>query len=177
MTLEVLTPENAPQAARPLLEKAREKYGFVPNILGVMANSPALLEAYITLSGIFEKTAFSPAEKQLVLLGASIENGCDYCTAAHSAIARMQGVDGSLIEAAVEGQPLPDQRLDALYRFTRTMVRTRGRPSDEDLKTFLDAGYRESQVQDVIVGIALKTLSNYNNHLAGTPIDDAFRAS
>lgn len=175
MNLEVLSKENAPDSARPLLEKANRKYGFVPNILGVMANSPALLEAYMSLSQIFEKTKFSAAEKQTVLLAVSRENGCDYCMAAHSGIAKMQGVDEAVIKAINSGDKLPDDKLDALFTFTRAMVETRGRPSADDLQAFFGAGYSEAQVQDVIVGIGMKTLSNYNNHIADTPVDDQFK--
>ena len=175
MNLEVLNKDNAPQGARGLLEKAEQNYGFIPNILGVMANSPALLEAYMSLSQIFEKTSFSAAEKQTVLLGVSTENGCDYCKSAHTAISKMQGVDDAVLEAIAKGDKLPDDKLDALFNFTRTMVEKRGHPSNDDLQKFFDAGFSEAQVQDVITGIGMKTLSNYNNHVAETPVDDQFK--
>jgi len=85
MNLEVLNRQQAPEQARELLDQAESKYGFVPNILGVMANAPALLEAYMSLSQIFEKTSFSAAEKQTVLLAVSAENDCGYCKSAHTA--------------------------------------------------------------------------------------------
>jgi len=110
-----------------------------------------------------------------VLLAVSTENGCDYCRAAHSAIAKMQGVDEAVIKAIANGDALPDAKLDVLFKFTRVMVDKRGRPSDQDLKALLDAGYSEAQVQDVIVGIGMKTLSNYNNHIAETPLDPQFQ--
>lgn len=176
MKLEVLDQEHAPEAARGLLQKANAKYGFVPNILGVMANSPALLEAYMSLSQIFEKTGFSATEKQVVLLAVSKQNGCEYCSAAHSAIARMQGVDEAVIQAIANDDPLPDGKIDALFKFTRTLVDQRGRPADQDLQDFFDAGYSEAQVQDVIVGIGMKTLSNYNNHIVATPVDPQFKS-
>ena len=175
MNLEVLNKDNAPQEARGLLEKAEQNYGFVPNILGVMANSPALLEAYMSLSRIFENTSFSAAEKQTVLLAVSTENDCGYCKSAHTTIAKMQNVDASVLKAIVNGDKLPDNKLDALFNFTRTMVKERGHPSNDDLQKFFDAGFSEAQVQDVIVGIGMKTLSNYNNHIAETPVDDQFK--
>ncbi|MBS3744224.1 MAG: carboxymuconolactone decarboxylase family protein [Wenzhouxiangellaceae bacterium] len=176
MNLEVLNKDNAPQDARELLEKAEKNYGFIPNILGVMANSPALLEAYMSLSQIFEKTRFSAAEKQTVLLAVSTENDCGYCKSAHTAIAKMQNVDEAVLNAIASGDRLPDAKLDALFNFTRTMVEKRGHPSDDDLQAFFDAGYSEAQVQDVIVGIGMKTMSNYNNHIADTPVDEQFKA-
>lgn len=175
MNLEVLNKNDAPQSARELLEKAEKNYGFVPNILGVMANSPALLEAYMTVNGIFEKTDFSAAEKQTVLLAASTENDCGYCKSAHTAIAKMQDVDDAVLEAIANGDKLPDDKLDALFNFTRIMVDKRGRPSNEELQAFFDAGYSEAQVLDVIVGIGMKTMSNYHNHIAETPVDEQFK--
>jgi len=175
MNLEVLNKNDAPQAARDLLEKAEKNYGFIPNILGVMANSPALLEAYMAINQIFEKTDFSAAEKQTVLLAVSTENDCGYCKAAHTGIAKMQGVEDAVLEAIENGDELPDDKLDALFNFTRIMVKKRGLPSDEELQAFFDAGYSEAQVQDVIVGIGMKTLSNYNNHIAETPVDEQFK--
>jgi len=175
MNLEVLNRQQAPEQARELLDQAESKYGFVPNILGVMANAPALLEAYMSLSQIFEKTSFSAAEKQTVLLAVSTENDCGYCKSAHTAIAKMQNVDDAVLEAIANGDKLPDARLDALFKFTRTMVEKRGHPSDDELQAFFDAGFSEAQVQEVIVGIGMKTLSNYNNHIAETPVDDQFK--
>ena len=175
MNLEVLNKDNAPQDARGLLEKAEKNYGFIPNILGVMANSPALLEAYMSLSQIFEKTSFSAAEKQTVLLAVSTENDCGYCKSAHTAIAKMQNVDDAVLKAIANGDKLPDDKLDTLFNFTRTMVEKRGHPSEADLQKFFDAGFSEAQVQDVIVGIGMKTLSNYNNHIADTPVDEQFK--
>jgi alkylhydroperoxidase family enzyme len=77
MTYTVHTPETAPAAARETLAGAKKAYGFVPNLLGVMAEAPALVKAYTTLSRVFDETSFSPAERQVVLLTVSYENGCE----------------------------------------------------------------------------------------------------
>ncbi len=91
--LKVHTIESAPEASRPILDKAQKTLGFVPNLYGVLAESPATLEAYVTLGSILDRSAsFTATERQIVLLTASFENGCDYCMAAHSAIAGMQRV-------------------------------------------------------------------------------------
>ncbi|MDX1625428.1 MAG: carboxymuconolactone decarboxylase family protein [Wenzhouxiangellaceae bacterium] len=176
MSLEVLDRQSAPEDARPLLEKAERHYGFVPNILGVMANAPALLEGYMTLTGIFAKTSFSSDEQQVVLLAAAIENGCEYCKAAHLAMAEQQGVDADVLDAVRAGRQIPDERLRALWTFTRVMVEKRGHPDAGDLRGFLEAGYGEAQIQEVILGVGLKILSNYNNHVAGTPLDEQFES-
>ncbi len=39
--------EQAPNAAQPLLASAEKQLGTVPNLLRILANSPAALEAYL----------------------------------------------------------------------------------------------------------------------------------
>jgi len=174
MTLNPLTIESAPEQARPLLEKAKTNYGFVPNLLGVMAHAPATLEAYMTLSGLFDQTSLSPTERQVVLLAISAENQCTYCVAAHTVIAQIQNVDADAVEAIRNGEPIPDAKLEALRRFAVEVVTTRGWPTDEARQAFHDAGYTDAQRLEVNLGVGMKTLSNYTNHAADTPLDEAF---
>ncbi len=168
--------ETAPEAARPILNEAQQNYGFIPNLMRVMAESPATLEGYTTLMGIFEKTSFDATEKQAILLAVSAENGCHYCLAAHGTIAAMQGVPRDVIDAVSQGQTLADERLDVLVRLTRSLVATRGWPEGALVEQFLALGYSQAQYLEIVLGVALKTLSNYVNRAADTPIDEAFAA-
>jgi uncharacterized peroxidase-related enzyme len=172
--LPVHTSQTAPAASRDLLESTQAKLGFVPNLFGMLANAPALLEGYLTLSGIFDTTSLSATERQVVLLAVSFENGCDYCMAAHTAIARMQKVDPGVLAALREGLPIGDGRLQALRGFTAEVARSRGWPTQEAVSRFVSAGYTPVQALEVVLGVGVKTLSNYANHLAGTPLDAAF---
>jgi len=174
MALEILDETTAPEAARPLLAAAREKYGFVPNLLGTMAHAPALLEAYMTLNGLFEKTSLSPTERQVVLLAISAVNGCRYCVAAHSTIAQMQHVEEAVVEAIRQGEPIGDPKLQALRRFAEELTTTRGWPDEATTRAFKEAGYTDAQALEVILGTGMKALSNYTNHQAQTPLDPAF---
>lgn len=174
MSYKIHDPDTAPAAAKEILAGAQKAFGFVPNLLGVMSEAPALAKAYTTLARIFEETSFSATERQLVLLTASYENGCEYCIAAHSTIAGMQKVPAAVIGAIRDGKPIPDAKLDALRRFTATMVKSRGWPTEADTSAFLAAGYARQQILEVVLGIGFKTLSNYTNHVAETPLDAAF---
>lgn len=167
--------DSAPEAARIHFEQAQQAFGFVPNLYRVMAEAPPLLEAYKTIGDLFDQTSLSPVERQVVLLSVSRVNGCEYCVAAHSGIARMQGADEAVVQAIREGRPVPDEKLEALRRFSEAVVLKRGRPEDEDVQAFLAAGYTKANVLEVVLGVGMKTLSNYTNHLADTPLDDAFK--
>lgn len=173
--LNIRTLEDSKDSAKELLSAAQQKYGFIPNLLGVMANAPATLKGYMTLAGIFEETSFSPTERQIVLLAVSFENKCSYCMAAHSAIAGMQNLDSEVVTALREGKPIVDDKLEALRRFTKEVVTSRGWPSVEAQNHFIEAGYERSSILEVVLGVALKTLSNYTNHIAETALDENFK--
>lgn len=141
-----------------------------------MANSPGLLDTYLHGYEHFRKhSAFTAAEQEVVFLTISRENGCHYCMAAHSMLADKQSKVPAGITAAIRDyEPIPDDRLAELVRFTGIMVETRGRPSKADTERFLNAGYSERHILDIILAQAVKTLSNYSNHLFHTPVDDMF---
>jgi uncharacterized peroxidase-related enzyme len=163
--------------AKPLLEGSLKRYGFVPNLHGGLAEAPAALKAYIELTALFDRTSFSPTERQVILLAISAENHCTYCVAAHSTIAKhMAKADPAIVEALRSGKPLADSQLDALASFTRAVVRKRGAVCGQTLDKFITAGYSRAQVLEVVLGVAFKTLSNYTNHIINTPLDTAFQA-
>lgn len=176
-TFTLHTVDSAPDGAKPLLEQAAKSLGFVPNLYAGLAESPAALKAYFDLGAALAKTQLTPVEQQVVLLTVSAENACTYCVAAHSTIARnMVKVDADILEALRRQRPLPDPKLDALARFTRQIVQQRGWLDDASVQAFLDAGYSRANVLDVVLGVSMKTLSNYANHLLCTPLDNAFAA-
>lgn len=171
------TPQTAPEAARPLLEGARAKLGFVPSLYAGLAEAPTALQAYLMLADLLSRSSLTPTEQQVVALTASAENGCDFCMAAHSTIARnMVKVNGAIVDALRAQRPLPNTQLEALRTFVLAIVRERGRVRGAALDAFLEVGYTRQQALDVILGVAMKTLSNYANHLLETPIDAPFLA-
>lgn len=174
--LALLTIDAATGKARALLEGARQKLGFVPNMYAAMANEPALFEAYGGAYDAFRaECGFTPIEQEVIFLVISRENGCDYCMAAHSFVAdKMSKVPVEITDAIRDGHPIGDPKLAALAAFTSVMVASRGRPDDADVAAYTAAGYSERSMLGIILAISVKTLSNYTNHLFHTPIDAAF---
>ena len=148
---------------------------MLPNLHGVFAASPQALEAYKKLHQLFSSSSFSQEEQTVVWQTINVENECHYCVPAHTAIGHMMKIDASLLEALRNDSPLPNAKLQTLKNTTLSIIRNRGRISDEELKTFYAAGYGEQQVLDIILGIAQKTMSNYTNHIANTPVDEPFQ--
>jgi uncharacterized peroxidase-related enzyme len=176
LTLDMKTVATAEPRAKAALEAAEKTLGFVPNMYANMANAPSLLDIYVTGQKLFRsESGFTPAEQEIVFLTISRENGCGYCMAAHSMIAeKMSKVPAPALDALRRGADLPDSKLQALAKFTRIMLDSRGRPSPSELQAFVAAGYSERQVLEIILAIAVKTLSNYANHVFHTELNSAF---
>jgi AhpD family alkylhydroperoxidase len=152
MKFTVHTIDTAPEASKADLQAAQKAIGFIPNLLGIMAEAPISLKAYLELSDLLRKSSFSPIEQETIMLAGSVTNECGYCVAAHST----------------------DARLEALRLFASDVVSTRGRVSDSRIQQFLDAGFTRQNVLEVVFGAAMKSLSNYTNHIAETPVDKQF---
>ncbi|MEL6568223.1 MAG: carboxymuconolactone decarboxylase family protein [Pseudomonadota bacterium] len=167
---------NAPEGARAKLEATKKSLGFVPSLYAVFAENPAMLEAYATLGNIFGKAGFSQLEQQVVTIAASVENECHFCVAAHSTISQGQGLDMDVIAALRDDRPITEPKLEALRRFTKQVVTQRGFVADADVDAFIEAGYDRAAVLGVILGVSLKVLSNYTNHVAETPVNEQFQA-
>lgn len=159
-----------------LLAGAKRQLGFVPNMYANMANAPGVLETYLTGYRLFrEAGGFSPVEQEVVFLTISRANGCTYCMAAHSMIAdKASKVPPEVLRAIREEQPIGAPKLKALSDFTRVMVDSRGMPPSDALEAFRAAGYTDRHALDIVLAIAVKTLSNYSNHLFATEVDPQF---
>ncbi|WP_240484772.1 NAD(P)H-dependent oxidoreductase [Pseudoponticoccus marisrubri] len=171
------TIDSAPADAKPILQAALKGYGFVPNLYATMAEAPTILEGYTTLSAIFGKTELSETERQIILMTNNRLNGCQYCMAAHTTLSQMAGVAEDVIAALRNDTPIANSKLEALRQFVIVINESRGWPTEAQIERFLQAGYTRRTVLEVILGTALKTLSNYTNHIAETDLDTAFVAN
>jgi alkylhydroperoxidase family enzyme len=167
--------ETAPEGSKPLLEKSQAAFGRLPGLHKVMSESPQHLEAYQVLHGLFLQTDFDNDEKTVVWQTINVENECHYCVPAHTGIAKMMKVSDEITEALRNETPLPSAKLEALRTFTLQVMQSRGNPTEEQLQAFFDAGYSHRAVLDVVLGLAQKTMSNYVNHMAHTPVDEVMR--
>ena len=169
--------ETAPEKSLPLLENIQKSFKFIPNLFGVFANSPVLLEGYLGLEKTSEKGSLTAVERQIVLLSASVENSCNYCTAAHSTVLKsFMHVPADVVSAVRANAPVSDPKLNALVALTKEIVSKRGHVEAQTIEHFLAAGYRKDQILEVLIGVALKTMSNYLDHISPTELDPAFQS-
>lgn len=168
------TKESAPEEVKEVLETVeRDNGGYIPNIIGLLANAPTALETYRTVGAINRRNSLTPTEREVVQITAAVTNGCAFCVAGHTVFSIKQiQMSDDLLEALRNRTPIDDDsKLDTLAKFTIAVINTKGRVGDEALADFLEAGYRHENALDVILGVSLATLCNYANNLANTPIN------
>ncbi|HFI0456467.1 TPA: carboxymuconolactone decarboxylase family protein [Streptococcus suis] len=147
--------------------------GYIPNLIGLLANSPAALETYQTVGGINRRNSLTATEREVVQITAAVANGCGFCVAGHTAISIKQiKMPDEILQALRQGTPIEaDAKLDTLARFTLAVIQEKGKVGDQLLEEFFQAGYTAENALDVVLGVSLATLCNYANNLINTPIN------
>ena len=141
------------------------------NIFKGMANSPAVLNLYLSMAGAMEKFYLSAAEREVIQLVAAEANSCDYCTAAHTMIGKGAGLSEEQTVEARQGKITGDAKLNALAQFATALHEKKGFVSDEDLAAFKGAGFDDGAVVEAVAVYALATFTNYFNHANETAVD------
>ena len=175
LKLEPVPVENANDESKEALQSIAEKNRFVPNLFGTFAHGPAALIGYVGMQNTYEMSSLSTADKHAVILAVCVANGGEYCVPAHSTLAAREGIDQSLVTRLRAGQLPDDIRLVALVNFTLRIVRNHGCVDRKDVNHFLRAGFSEVHIMDVILCVAVKTMSNYTNHIFEIDVDPAFQ--
>jgi uncharacterized peroxidase-related enzyme len=165
-----IDPQTAAGQAKTLLDAVKGKLGLVPNMTRAMANSPAVLDGYLQLSGALGKGTLSAKVREQIALAVAESNGCDYCLAAHSAIGKMTGLTAEQIRDSRLGSAV-DPKADALIRFALKVVEVRGRVAAADLDEARAAGIDDAAIAEVVANVALHVLTNYFNLVIDTDLD------
>lgn len=164
------TIDAAPEASRPLLEQVKAKFGMTSNLYRLLALSPAALEGYLGLSGALAKASLDARTRERIALTVANVNGCDYCNAAHGAIAAKLRLSADDIAAARRGTA-DEPKTAALLAFARKVALTRAGVDDADLATLRAAGVSDAELVEIVVLVALNVLTNYVNIIFDTPLD------
>lgn len=168
--LEVLTREEAPAESRDLFDQLKSKLGKVPNLYAVIGNSGPALQATLGIGEALAQGEFSDTEREVIALAVAQANDCDYCLAAHTTLGKMFGLSEQETVDIRNGEPA-NGKFRVLSRLVRAITTTRGFPEETLIADFYEAGYTPAALSEIIVLVALNTITNYTNHIAGTPID------
>jgi AhpD family alkylhydroperoxidase len=165
------TVDTSPAQSRPMLEAVKKQLGSVPNLFRVIGNSPAALEGYLGLSGALAKGRLDAKLRERIALRVAELNGCDYCLSAHTYLGReLAKLDDAELSSSREGRS-SDARVEGALRFVTAIVQERGHVSDTALLDARSAGYDDAQLIEIVLHVAVNTLTNYVNSVAGTEVD------
>ena len=165
------TIDAAPVASRAMLEAVNKQLGVVPNLFRMVANSPAALEGYLSLSGALGKGELTAPTRERIALAVAEINSCNYCLSAHTYLGKnLAKLDDTEMTANRSGGS-NDPKADAAVSFAAKVTRQRGHVSEEDLRAVRAAGYSDAQMIEIVLHVALNTWTNYINGVADTDID------
>ena len=174
--IELQDDQTAPLESREALKLINSGNGFIPNLFGALANSPSALNGFFQMMNTNDGGTLSPTERQIVQLIASIENNGAYCVAGHSAFASNIGMSKDLVDDLREGRAIANKRYQGLADFTRALMKKRGHVDDEDIAAFEASGFQVEQAMEVVVGSALKTVTNFVTSMYRLPLDEQFQS-
>jgi len=160
----------ADATTRATLDAVKAKLGVVPNLFRTLAHAPAALNGYLGLSDTLSAGRLDAAQREVVALAVAQANACGYCLAAHTLLGKGAGLDAAAILDA-RGARGGDSSHAALASFARQLTERRGVVDDAVLAAFKAAGFDDGAALEVVALVALNTLTNYANHLAGTQVD------
>ena len=163
-TRDQVSPDN-----QAIFDNLRKMLGFVPNLYATFAHSATALGTYLALQNA--KSSLNARQREMINLVVSQVNDCEYCLAAHSAVGKMVGFTDAQILEIRHGRATFDPKLDALARFVREVTEKRGHVEAAATEAFLEAGWTEGSLVDVMVVIGDKIVSNYLHGVTKVPVD------
>jgi uncharacterized peroxidase-related enzyme len=174
-TYPIHTIASAPAKSKPVLEQLQQAFGFIPNLAGAIANSPKLVTAFAAVFQQVHSSSLTEQEIQIVLLTDAVANSCPYAVALHTALALDAGVGSEETDAIRRRQAPGNQRFAALCNLAKTLIEKRGHLSEQELDSFLNAGFSKEQVLEVITVVAASTITNYAGSVANPALEEQFQ--
>lgn len=168
--LNKIDPDTAQGKTKLLLDGVQKSMGMTPNIMRMLANSPAALEAYLGLMKSLSGARIDAETREAIALVTSGINGCEYCASAHTAIGKLVGLSSAEAQANLHGQSSEPTRAAAL-QFAQAIVEKQGWVSDHDLEMVREVGFGDAEISEIVATVAMTIFSNYFNHIAETEVD------
>jgi AhpD family alkylhydroperoxidase len=165
----------APEDSRVALEGLQKAFGFIPNIAGVIANSPTLVKSLACVFANVHSSSLSEAEVQILLLTNAVTNACTWAVAFHTTLALELGVDAEDVQAIRDGRLPKDSKFAELSSLAKALIEGRGHVSSQKLGSFFSAGFEQEQALTVIAVSAASTITNYAGTLIHPPLESKFQ--
>jgi uncharacterized peroxidase-related enzyme len=165
-----VVPSNADAKVFTTLSHVKANLGMIPNLFATLAHAPVALDGFLSLSKTFSRGRLSARQREILALAIGQENQCQYCLSAHTVSAKAAGVsEVDALKARRGDGANPFER--ELASFAKKIVRQRGHVAHEDIEDARKAGIDDGLMMEIVANVAVNTLTNYANELAGTEVD------
>lgn len=137
----------------PILQEIHRAFGMVPNLFRSYAKHPKLLEAnWSKVKAVLLNGSIDRKTKEFMAYLISLDNGCSYCVAAHSAALHSFGIQNSQIDAVLLGlYPRNMKASDvALIKFARKVNQHWREITDEDIAALSRLEIEESKIIETL---------------------------
>ena len=168
--LPLVDPDQTSGKTRLLLDSLAKRRGRVTNMVRVLANSPATLNAFFSFNAAMAPSALSGDLRERIAIAIAQANGCDTCLAAHTAFGREEGISSDELDLARRASS-DNATYDALLRFAVSAQETNGRLDDACLRELRALGVSDGLMLDVLATVYINAFTNAVNHLAETEPD------
>lgn len=163
-TREEVTPAN-----QVIFDNLKKMAGRVPNLFAVFAHSDHALGTYMNFQNA--RTSVKAKEREVINLVVSQYNRCEYCLAAHTALAKMNGFSDEQVLEIRKAEISFDPKLGALAKLVKSIVENKGHAPEGIIDDFYKAGYTHGTLMETILVIGDKIISNYVYALTNVPVD------
>jgi alkylhydroperoxidase family enzyme len=168
--LNSVDPAGASGQAKELLDLVQQRTGRIPNMVRLMANSPAALGGYLNLAGALAGSTLPADVRDSVAILVAADGESDYTLAAVSALARKSGLSDDDIAAAQQARS-SDPRTIAALRFAESLLEKRGHVSASEVDTLMEGGFADGEVAEIVAVVVLNIYRNYFNLMARPDTD------
>lgn len=168
--IKAIKPEEASEAAKAAMEMVNKKLGRVPNMYQVMANSPAILEAYVKFNGALSSGTLGNKMAELIALATAEKNSCSYCLSAHSFFGAKVGLTE---EQMLEGRLFhsQDEKMNTGLLFAKKMLDNPKEISSADIEPLRNVGYSDGDILEIVANVIRNIFTNYINIISETEVD------
>lgn len=168
--LNLLTIDTAEGKAKQLLTAVKQMMGKEINLMSAMANAPAALEGYLSLSSALAGGALHPRLREQLAVVTAGYNQCNYCASAHTFLGSKAGIDEIELDNNLKGRSA-DFKTQVALSFALKLIEHRGQVDAEDIDLVRQAGYSDEEIIEILAHVALNTFTNYFNVAFDTEID------
>lgn len=168
------TVESAPDGSRALLQSIAQSSptGHPLNVHAQMANSPAVLAAYISLRAVIaEHGTLDPKVSWALNLATAGTVGNDYMIGIASRFARINGWTEAQIAALRTGTTTGDAKVDALANVVREAAAHTGNVTDATWKAAQQIGWSSEHLTEAFAYLGLTMFTGYFLNYAQTDSD------